>query len=476
MKLISALRREMNKRIVKIIVVLLISLFSLPLNAIDQPLTVKAAKKNALDLAGCSPTFSDELYSEDEGVYFRSFEVTNGGQTIKISVTLDEIELGRESEKEDYVFRYDNYDTREKINVTLPPAIGGTGGIYGIDPSGGGVAGTTKTYEYYYVYKGPYNSTLDVRLSSDDKIEYLKIEDYESATNNNFKKVAQLFNEKFTNINNLSNRSCSQASLFGRELDARISFHGIKAPTIDLAGSEAKKRPKIRFLLKYAFNKGGAWTINDDMFIFEATEILESNTSSYNINDYKNLVIVLVNSSEIDAFPARCGDLTRYNDCSDYRDTTKITINTKDLWLFFNHVYNSQPETSETTCGPVTSYKKADDANPNKDTELANWTVGIYPPLDCLNVSPQGWLKKWGVITKNVSVTNPTGEESSCGNSGVNIFKAIMVGFCSLTIMFRDWATSFLCFAQNKLGTVLGQQGITGGTCDSSDSSSEIFN
>jgi hypothetical protein len=67
-----------------------------------------------------------------------------------------------------------------------------------------------------------------------------------------------------------------------------------------------------------------------------------------------------------------------------------------------------------------------------------------------------------------------------CGSS-TNVGGNILIAFCSLTNMFKNWAMSLLCFAQDQLVNVLGQQNIKGATSSScsqyqmDDSAKQIF-
>lgn len=420
-----------------------VSSFLLSYAIFSKPIIAEAAKNDYRDLAGCTPQFKNS--ADSSGITFGTMSINDAGKQIKISATID-------SATEGYVF---NWKELDKVTSSVTNA--------GTIP--GSVPVTSEVTTNYYVYKFN-DSSLRIHLDGNDEITSMQITDYDSSTNEKFKKFAVVFNQKFAEDyikNNMDHLSCSQESLFGSDLDASITFHGTNAPTIDLPGSSEKNRPDIRFKLKYAFNKGGFLTYDDDVFIFTAQELFgtSKNNPSYEIGDYINLTIVVLNKSG-KAFPSKCGDLSTYQDCIDYTDTN-ITISEDSLRLFYNHVYNGQPTDSSKSCGDTTEFKKAG-SSAKEDSELSDWPTGNNPPLDCLNISSNGWLAKWGVTVKSVSLINPTGEQDACGTTNItavfegnvriaDVFRHLI---CNMALLINDFADGFATGAAKAFSQVVG--------------------
>lgn len=121
---------------------------------------------------------------------------------------------------------------------------------------------------------------------------------------------------------------------------------------------------------------------------------------------------------------------------------------------------SSNVDTISVSCGSDCHLKpmKWDDALESGAADLVNFS----------DLS-ENIAKTTAFADKYIGVLDDPGASAggACG-SATSVGEAILVGFCNVTVMAKEWAMSLFCFAQNKLEEVLGQQDVTSSKCTES--------
>lgn len=281
-----------------------------------------------------------------------------------------------------------------------------------------------------------------------------------------------------------NNNVANPEEYYPAPVDSEIKFNGDNAPTIEIPkdATDPEGRPKVLFKLTKAILQGAPnncnsydthWdTIDNSIitrdqvyfyFTYVKSTMADGTEETEDPSKYGTIRIDTGGNSKL-VIPG-AGSVT-----DTVLDAVTININKDSIWKLYNHAFNGRVSGS-TSCGAITtppaigSTYNADSAPFTKCLNV-NGTKGYCP-----DKKPMGWLGKWGVTGQASSVIDPSGgtapgEQDACGSAGMSITKAILVGLCSLTVMFRDWAMNFICFAQNKLELVLGQAGAASSKCD----------
>lgn len=339
----------------------------------------KAKADSAADLLGCMVTATNAADQNDYDITF-SAPWTFSGNQIKIRVTFRN---PSPSVTKTYVFEFEKYE-----EILYNP------GVAGVQPY--------KQAVYTYQSKDYPNSKLV--LTSDDltqiKTFRINITGYRPTGDDYYIKFAETLNLKAID-KDIVKVNCMHSYVYGNgTYNTEISFRGGEPPVIRIGAHDS--RPVTVFQLKAVLHKHGI-APNDNLFIFS---YLKNDDGSVD-PQYQKFIIKLFGVGG-NAFLAECGDINNYQSCRDYE--SKV-VNLSNLQLFWNHVYNSKADPSDsTTCGEVTTYVSYDSSNPENDKKLGNWTT--TPALICLNRSETGWLAKWGIAVNNVSLTDPSGEDN----------------------------------------------------------------